>query len=102
MESVGQALLQYMQLWGIFAMLVFFASLRAPYYPLQGVQGVGSIFFAVSSLAKCQLKLVPRTRNDCFHQQWLTGVNRPQPAAAALHPGQLKNGSLGNIFFFIL
>ena len=35
------------------------------------------MFAAVWSLAEGRSKPVPKTQNDCFHQQWPTSVNGP-------------------------
>ena len=32
---------------------------------------------AVSGLAKSRSQPVPKRRNDCFHQQWVTEMNGP-------------------------
>ena len=38
---------------------------------------IGKDGFVVSSFFEGRSKPVPKTGNDCFHQSWLTWVNRP-------------------------
>ena len=45
---------------------------------------------------------MPKTPNDCFHQQWPSKWAGTQPANAAFHRGQLKNQSFPNFFYDIL
>ena len=63
---------QFMHFSAIFAMLPVLATSVTPCDNSTCLLGYKRTFLVVSSLAEGRSKPVPKTRNGCFHQQWLT------------------------------